>query len=441
MTVEPTPSVREAHLAELGHETGRPLHVGGLSAEELARRFGTPLYAYDARVLRERFQRVREALGGRVEISYALKANPLVALAELLRREGARAEVASAGEIHAALAAGFEGPEIQFAGPGKSREEIELSVEHGLARLNLESPAEYEVIASVARERGLRQGVAVRVNPERAVAARMHMGGGSQKFGVDVDQVEGLTRRILDEDVVELEGLHVYGGTQCFDAGSWLRNAKALLELAARLEDLHGRPLRELNFGGGFGIGYYEGDPTFDLGAAGEGLRALHEEDARPERAYHVELGRYLVATCGVYLTRVLYTKRSAGRTIAVVDGGMHHHAAAAGLGSIMRRSFPLVACHDVEGSGDPSGVGGPLCTPADEFCGAAALPEPSSGDLLAVLASGAYGLTFSTAQFLSHPTPAEVLVEGDVPLLARERGRPEEPLRLQRWTRGRGRP
>jgi len=419
--------------AHQGERARAVLRIGGLEAAELADRFGTPLYAYDAGILRSGFQAVRSALGNRTEISYALKANPSLAVSDVLRREGTLAEVASAGEIHAAISAGFTGQDIQFAGPGKSRQEIDFAVQHGVARLNIESRGEYLLVADISRERGVRQGVSIRVNPDQALSgARMHMGGGSQKFGVDVDQLEELVRRILDEDTVELQGLHVYGGTQCFDASAWLKHAHALLQLANRLEKKVGCRLHTLNFGGGFGVPCYDGDPTFDLKGAGDGLQALIASDGRDDRQYHVELGRYLVASAGVYLTRVSHIKESGGRQIAILDGGMHHHAAAAGIGSVMRRSFPIVACHDIEGKAASYCLGGPLCTPADEFASAALLPELSGGDILAILGSGAYGLTFSNVLFLSHPTPAEVLVDRGLAALIRRRGSLEDSVRDQ---------
>jgi diaminopimelate decarboxylase len=403
MANDPDTSALEMHLGLLGHEDGKALRIGGLPATELADRFETPLYVYDAQVLRQRYQAVREALGPDVRISFALKANPSLAVSDVLRREGAQAEVASAGEIHAAVAAGFVGKQIQFAGPGKSREDIDHAVRQGVARLNLESPAEYELVARISSERGVRQNVAIRVNPDKAMSgSRMHMGGGTQKFGVDVDQLDELVRRILDEGAVELRGLHVYGGTQCFDAEAWIQNAQALHAIADRLEDEYGIRLMELNFGGGFGVPYFEGDPTFDLRRAGEGLQQLIAADHRKGRAYHVELGRYLVASAGVYLTRVCYLKE------------------------------PIVACRDVEGREVSYALGGPLCTPADEFAAEAVLPQLSRGDLLAILGSGAYGLTFSSVLFLSHPTPAEVLVDRGTGAIVRERGQLDDVVRGQ---------
>lgn len=426
--------VRAQALARLGRTEDGRLAVGGVAAADLVARFGSPLYAFDAGIVREQWSAVRRALGTRVSVLYCLKANPSLALARLLLQSGSGAEVASAGEIHLALAAGQDPRDLHFAGPGKSRTDLERAVAVGLGSVNLESAAEYEALAGLCRERGRRAGVALRVNPRQAVkGSRMSMGGGSRKFGVDADDVPDLARRIVQEDLLDLHGLHVYAGTQCFDAEAWLDNARALLETAREVEDAIHRPLAVINFGGGFGIPYYDSDPTFDLERAGRGVQELIAADARAERRYCVELGRYLVAPCGVYLARVLYLKESQGRWHAILDGGLHHHGAAAGVGAVIRRPFPIVHCDRLDAPHDVSyTLGGPLCTPQDELAAQVNLPRLQPGDLLAFLSSGAYGLTFSSTLFLSHPTPAEVLVDGGTASLVREAGRPEDVLRGQ---------
>jgi len=427
------PSTKTRLLEELGCSHG-PLRIGKWLATELAERFGTPLYVYDAQILRSRLAAVRTALGPRVDVFFALKANSNVGVAQVMRLAGAGAEVASAGEICIAERAGFAGSSIQFAGPGKDAADFEHALRMNLGWLNLESEAEYDALAQHARSAGKRPGVAIRVNPKLAVGgSRMRMGGGSKKFGIDEDEVEGLVRKIVSENLVELRGLHVYAGTQSFDALAWVENAKSLVALANRLEAATGIQFASLNFGGGFGVPCFEGDPVFDLGAAGTGLKELVAADARPRRRYLVELGRYLTGPSGVYLTRVVYTKSSQGKRHAILDGGMHQHGAAAGVGAVLKRPFPIVDCKAVDAP--PCGkftLGGPLCTPADELAGDLDLPDLEAGDVVAVLGSGAYGLTFSQVLFLSHPLPAEVLVDGDSVHLVRERGKPEDALHGQ---------
>lgn len=409
------------------------LCIERIRAGSLAERFGTPLYVYSAQALDRRLHELREALGPRVGLLYALKANPNLAVAARARAAGAGAEIASGGELRIAEAAGFSGRDIQFAGPGKDEDEIGRAVRAGVL-LNVESRGELESIARIAsQDRPAR--VALRVNPkESSTGARMRMGGGSAKFGVDADEVPALAQVAETSSTVRLEGLHTYAGTQTFDQEAWLEQAGLLIEVAASVEAAIGRRLESLNFGGGFGVPVFEKDKTFDLEAAGAGLRALIERDDRPERRYFVELGRYVVAEAGVFFTRVRYVKESAGRRHAILDGGMHHHGAAAGVGTVLRRSYPVVLASDLDAEPDRGcQLGGPLCTPADAFPAVDHLPKLEPGDLLAFLASGAYGLTFSQALFLGHPTPAEVMVDGIEAYVVRERGRPEDALRGQR--------
>ncbi len=423
-----------AALRALGNDDGH-LRIDGVDATALVERFGAPLYAFSAGVLRQRLASVQAALGPRVTVLFALKANPNAAVAAVLRAGGAGAEVASAGEIAIAMHAGFDGAAVQFAGPGKNAADLAYARHAGVGCLNLESEAEYEAVLADARQHGTRPGVALRVNPRAAVAgARLQMGGGAKKFGVDADDVGALLQRIHHDGVCTLHGLHVYAGTQCFDAAAWADAAAALITAANELEQATGVDLPALNFGGGFAVPVFATDNPFDLDAAGARLRAAIAAD-RDSRRYAVELGRYLVAPAGVYLTRVLYCKESGGARYAIVDGGMHHHAAAAGIGAVVPRPFPVWAARPdgtplTGGDGPPTTIAGPLCTPIDTFA-TTSLPL-RAGDLVAVLVSGAYGLTFSNTMFLSHPTPAEVLVADGDAHVVRAAGRPEDALRNQ---------
>jgi len=419
-------------LAGLSPDPG-PLRIGGIAADDLAARFGTPLFVYDAGIARARLAAVRAAFGDRVQVLYALKANPCVRLARALREAGAGAELASAGEVVVARAAGFAGEAMQFAGPGKDEHDFEAALDAGVGTLNLESPAEYDALCRVAARRGARPGVAIRINPARpASGARVRMAGSGSKFGVDEDRVVAFAETIERDRVCTLRGVHMYAGSQAFDVDAWLAAAERAVEAARAIERALGRPLSSVGLGGGFGVPASDREPTFDVAHAGRGARDLIA-DAPAAQHFSIELGRWLVAECGVYLTRILYAKESAGRRHVIVDGGLHHFGAAAGLGAVIKRPYPIVACADPRAEGhEPVAGGGPLCTPADEFAAAAALPRVARGDLLAVLVAGAYGLTFSPIAFLSHPTPAEVVVDGGTALLARRRGRPEDVLRDQ---------
>ena len=420
-------------IAEHFSQSSSELVVGGVPVSELAARFGTPFYVYDAGVISRTYAAVRDALGSRVTVLYALKANPVAGIAQLFRKLGAGAEVASAGEIASALHAGFSGADLQFAGPGKHGSDLTLSLQHGVT-LNVESSAELAAIAGVAERMGVVARVALRVNPpESKSGSRMRMSGGSAKFGIDVADVSAVARQARELPSVELRGLHTYAGTQTFEADGWLAHAASLFDVAKDVEEATGAPIESLNFGGGFGVPVFDKDTPFDLRRAGEGLQEQIAADDRSDRRYFVELGRYLVAESGVFLTRVIYTKESRGQRHAIVDGGMNQHATAAGVGSVIQRSFPVVKANQLNAApGEGCRLGGPLCTPADAFPSGDGLPAFEEGDLVAFLASGAYGLTFSNVLFLSHPLPAEILVREGQAWVLRARGTPDDLLRGQ---------
>jgi len=428
-------------LRQLGVAEKAPFAMRGQSAESLVDKYGSPLYVHDADAMLAHVQSVRAAFGEGVELLYALKANPLLGIAELMEESGLGAEVASRGELLLASKAGFDPEKIEFAGPGKSDEDLALAVQMGIASINIESESEYERILAMARSEGSKPRLALRINPDLELrGARMRMSGGPKKFGIDASELAPLAQRILSDGLCELVGLHCYVGTQILDASAFLDIARVVLETAQKLEAELGLRFAKFNLGGGFGVATAERDGVFDLRAAGHGLGELVAEFGMQNRRFRLELGRYLVAEAGVFLTRVLHVKKSHETSYAIVDGGMHQHSAAAGVGSVLRRSWPILACKAPRFAADGArgidergwAVAGPLCTPQDEFCAEATLPELERGDLLAILVSGAYGYSFSNLRFLSHPAPAELLLEGGAVHCLRARVPAEEWLHGQ---------
>jgi diaminopimelate decarboxylase len=421
-----------AALAALGHTSG-PLAIGGVAAARLAATFGTPLYVFAADSLRARVACVREALGPRVQLLWSVKANPSVAVTRELRLAGAGAEIASLGELHVALAAGHPASSLRFAGPGKTDAELDAALAHGLGCFHAESADEVAALARLAAGRNVVAKVALRVNfAQELSGARLRMGGGSSRFGIDEADLAAVARLVRAQRSLQLVGLHAYAGTQVFDAAAFGRHCERVGRCLADLEGDLGVGLAEVDVGGGFGVPVYTGDPLFDLDAAGEALRTVVERHDRPERTWFVELGRFLAAPAGVYLAHVVRTKTSGREAHAVLDGGMHQAAAAAGLGAVLRRPALLVAAADPARAGTPVTVGGPLCTPADQFGDGVGIGPLQPGDLVAVLHAGAYGLTFSPHSFLGHPAPAEVMVDGGKARLVRDRGQPTDTLRGQ---------
>ncbi len=433
----PDPNLADENLVEamraLGSSPGAPLCVDGAQVEDLAARHGTPLYVFSADALRARVATVRDALGDRVELLWSIKANPSVAVTGILREAGVGAEVASTGELLVALAAGHDAAALRFAGPGKTDLELDDALARGLGTFHVESVDELQALADLASTRDQVARVALRVNlPDQLAGSRLRMGGRSSRFGVDLAEVPAAVGAIQATKSLSLCGLHVYGGTQVFDADAFVAHARALCEHAARWEQQLDVRLDEIDLGGGFGVAVFQGDPSFDLQAAGRGLRALLAAHDRPDRRWFVELGRYLAAPAGAFVTKVTRKKTSGDQLQLTLDGGMHHAAAAAGIGAVLRRTPLLTPVAPRDGARQPVTLGGPLCTPADEFADQLDLPPLARGDLVAILNAGAYGLTYSPTRFLSHASPAEVLVDGGVDRVVRRRGEASDALRDQ---------
>ncbi len=392
------------------------LAVGGIPLSRLAERVGsTPFFAYDRALLTARVALLRETLPPEINLSYAVKANPMPAVVQHLSGLVDSFDVASAGELHIALDTPMRPSHVSFAGPGKTEVELTQAVAAGVT-IELESPTEARRVISVGERLGLRPRVAVRVNPDFQVkGSGMRMGGGPQQFGVDAERVPQLLKELSTSDV-DVLGFHIFAGSQNLRAEILCEAQRNTVELALRLAADAPGPVRYLNLGGGFGIPYHENDTPLDLGAIGANLATLVSDSIRPalpDARIVVELGRFIVGECGVYVTRVVDRKESRGKTFLVVDGGLHHQLAASGnFGQVIRRNYPVAIGGRVDApAAGPVTVVGCLCTPLDLLGDAVSLPEAEIGDLVVVFQAGAYGYTASPTAFLGHPAPAEVLV------------------------------
>ncbi len=388
------------------------LTIGGRSARDLVAEGGSPCFAYDPAIVATRVARFRAALPG-IDLHYAMKANPFAPLLKAVAPMVDGIDVASAGELALALTA-KPAESISFAGPGKRDAELEAAIAAG-ATLNVESANEARRALAIGERLGRAPRLAVRVNPDLELkGSGMKMGGRPSPFGVDAEQAAALVRLIVAGGA-DWRGFHIFAGSQALDVAAIIETQAATLALAARLAEEAGGAPPLVNLGGGFGVPYFAGDVAVDverIGAAlAEGLatRAAILGDAR----FAIELGRWLVAEAGVYLTRVVDRKESRGETFLVVDGGLHHQLAASGnFGTVVRRNYPLAVAHRMgEAASEAVSVVGCLCTPLDRLGDRVALPPAAPGDVIAIFLAGAYGASASPAAFLGHPPAAELMV------------------------------
>ncbi len=386
------------------------LRIAGHDVEALAAHAGdTPLFVYDLDAVAARVARLRAAMPAGLALHYAVKANPFPPLVGAMAHLVDGCDIASGGELALVLAAGIAADRVSFAGPGKRRRDIVAAVRAG-ATLNLESEAEAERALAAGEALGVAPRLAVRINPAFEMrGSGMRMGGGAKPFGIDQARVPALVRRIVDAGA-DYRGLHVYAGSQALDRHAIAETQRQSVALARAIDDETGIIAPLVNLGGGFGVPYFAGDAALDVEAVGA---ALAREIAGEERRYAIELGRWLVAEAGVYLTRIVDRKQSMGKTFLVTDGGLHHQLAASGnFGTVVRRNYPVaIASRFAADPVEEASIVGCLCTPLDRLADDAMLPRGEPGDLVAVFMAGAYGASASPAAFLGHGAAREIMV------------------------------
>ncbi|MCS1352491.1 diaminopimelate decarboxylase [Mechercharimyces sp. CAU 1602] len=415
--------------------------VQGKSLSALADEYDTPLYVYDGHVMVNTFRSLQECLSNEFEFFYSLKANPNLSVYALLQQLGARAEVSSLTELEIAIRAGTPAENIIFLGPGKSMTELIACIDYGIYAIVCESFGELEQIERLAQQRGRIVDVALRINPAFTVkGSRLTMGGKPRQFGIDEEQVLEQLPLVRSYRHIRMLGVHVYMGTRILEADVIAQNTEKIFALTRRVEQRLGYTLDMVDIGGGLGVPYFDQEQELDVVSLANKLNPLVESfrGDHPHTRIIMELGRYLVGMSGILVTRVRYKKDSFGETFLIVDGGTHCHMAAVGIGSFVKRNFPIR--HVEKYQCDPTHsyhITGPLCTPNDQIGKAVMLPEVEVGDLLGLFHSGAYGPTASPVLFLSHGFPAEVMVYKGEAFLIRERDTTADMLRKQRLLDG----
>ena len=390
------------------------LAIGGQKSSALVAEHGSPLFVYSTSHLDMRMAQLRAAMPERLDLHYAMKANPFQPLLRHMVGLTDGIDIASGGELQMALEAGAAPDHVSFAGPGKRDEELEQAIRAGVT-INIESPGECERALGIAATTGMAARLAIRVNPDFDLkGSGMKMGGGAKPFGMDIDLVAPTVKRI-SEAGADWRGFHIFAGSQALSAEAIIETQAQTLELAARLASTIGQAPDHVNLGGGIGIPYFPGDEPVDIGKVGAALtdqfKRLPEILAKTQFA--IELGRYLVGEAGVYLTQIVDRKESQGQIFLVTDGGLHHQLAASGnFGTVVRRNYPAaIASRFEQEPAETVSIVGCLCTPLDRLSDNAAMPKASVGDIVAIFCAGAYGASASPANFLGQGPAKEILI------------------------------
>ena len=373
----------------------------------------TPVYIYDRNLITQRVKALKNALPEKIQLHYAMKANPMPAVVQHLASLVDGLDVASQGELLTAINSGMKPSEISFAGPGKNDTELKAAIAAGIV-INVESENELIRINDIGKNLKITPSIAIRVNPDFELkASGMKMSGGPKQFGIDAEKLPELLTR-LPELSVNFAGFHIFSGSQNLKPESLIDAHNKTFALAASLCRDLAVDYRFINIGGGFGIPYFPGDEPLDIAPIAENLQRLLKEYPQFEnKEIIIELGRYLVGEAGIYVSRIIDKKESREQTYLITDGGLHHHLANSGnFGQVIRKNYPVRISQKKEKQEmEIVTAVGPLCTPLDTLADKMELPKAEIGDLLVILQSGAYGKTASPEAFLGHPPAKQLLI------------------------------
>lgn len=396
------------------------LMIGGVDALKLAENFGTPLVVYDVAQIRKQFNALKQAfVAGQVDyaISYASKAFTSIAIYQVINELGGHIDVVSGGELYTALKAGFPTEKISFHGNNKTKDELLMAVENNVGVIILDNFHEIELLKQVLHETNKKVQVMLRITP--GVSAHTHeydqTGQEDSKFGFDVrsGQAEKAFLQVKAEEQMELIGLHAHIGSQILETEGFNLEVEKLMQLVHEWKKKYDYQPQVLNLGGGFGIRYTAKDRVIGLGTFVEqiiaSVRTLAKQYQLNVPAIWVEPGRSIVGEAGYSLYTVGSRKDVPGLTPYVtVDGGMGDNIRPA----LYQAEYEaLVAKRPAAEPVEKVHLAGRYCESGDILIDQACLPKTKPGDVIAVLATGAYGYSMAS-NYNRVPRPAVVFAE-----------------------------
>ena len=398
------------------------IFISGLSLSQIVEKVGqTPFYIYDKRVIAHRIGELRRNLPSEINIHYAIKANPMPELVQYISSLVDGFDVASKKETELALGTNSTANKISISGPGKSIEELEYAIINDII-VNIESITEFNRIIDIAETIGKSPSITVRVNPDFEIKSTgMKMGGGSSPFGIDAEKIPAFIK-MLNNYNVNFKGFHIFWGSQNLNTEIIMETHRQIFQLVNKLLDECEQPINYLNIGGGFGIPYFPREKRLDIRPIGQNLSELitKYKNLLTNTSIVMELGRFIVGEAGAYVCEVKDIKNSRGTKYLITNGGLHHHLAATGnFGQVLRKNYPIAISHpghinlnkNLNNKFELVNITGPLCTPLDVLGHKVRLPQAHIGDHIVIFQSGAYGLTASPVNFLSHPECKEILI------------------------------
>ncbi|WP_163329180.1 diaminopimelate decarboxylase [Desulfurobacterium thermolithotrophum] len=407
--------MREELFPFIYYENGK-LKIDGISVEELARKYGTPLYVYSQSALEHWFKEFDSAFSSIEHITcFAVKSNSNISVLKVLKELGAGADTVSMGEIFRALTAGIDPKKIVFAGVGKRIDEIEYGLEKEILMFNVESESELYAINKVAEKLGKVAPIAFRVNPDVNPKTHPYISTGlkTSKFGVAYEEAIDLYKKAKNLKNVNPIGIHFHIGSQITDVSVFGEAAKKVKEIVKELYSI-GIEIEYFDAGGGLGINYNPNEPLVPARALADGIIPVVKDLGCK---LILEPGRRLAGNAGILLSQVVYKKERDEKLFYIVDAGMNDLARP----SLYKAYHHIVPASKREGSSKKADVVGPICETGDILAEDRELPPLNEGDIIAVLSAGAYGFTMAS-NYNSRPRPAEVMAKEGRAKIIRQR-------------------
>lgn len=398
------------------------LNIAGVSAQALAKEYGTPLYVMDEQLIRDnckRFYKSFEGIEERNKVAYAGKAFLTIAMCEIIKSEGLYLDVVSGGELYTAYKADFPLKKIYFHGNNKTLDEIEMAIELGVGTFVVDNLHEMEIINEKAKEKGIMQRVLLRVTP--GIEAHTHdyikTGQIDSKFGFTTlnNELEGVIKTALVFSNIKLAGIHCHIGSQIFELEPYRDAVGIMMSLIKNIKEKFNYDIEELDLGGGFGVYYDKGDKPKEIE---EFCKVIIEEAEIKCREFGInspilviEPGRSIVANAGITLYTVGAIKDIPDiRKYVAVDGGMTDNIRPA----LYNAQYQCVLANRIsEPCTEVVTIAGKCCESGDILLEGVKLPKVNSGDLMAVLSTGAYGYSMSSNYNKIRRAPVVLVSEG----------------------------
>lgn len=415
----------------LSVDNNKDLCIGGVSVKKLAEEYGTPSYIMDEDKIRENCRVYTNAMkhyyDGNGLVLYASKALSCKYIYKVAKEEGLGVDVVSGGELYTALKADFPAEKIYFHGNNKTADELKMALTNGVGRIVVDNIFELELLNGLAGELGKKADIMFRIKP--GIDAHTHSfvqtGQIDSKFGVALEtgEAEEIIVAANAMDNVNVVGVHCHIGSQIFELAPFELAAEKMMNFIGDMKDKHGILLKELNLGGGYGIKYTENDTPIDydkyIQAVSEVVRGISEKRGVELPFIVMEPGRSLVSEAGLTVYRVGAVKEIPNiRTYISVDGGMGDNPRYI----LYESEYEAVRVHDPLAEKTVTAtIAGKCCESGDILIKDAKLPEIKTGDMIAVLATGAYNYSMAS-NYNRIPRPPIVMVSGGKSKLAVKR-------------------